>query len=144
MSIGNDWVVLDTNIWIFGLRNQPDRPACTRLLRCLNRMYVRVPRQVLLELRANLNIEEMNDLFRQWSYYPTRVDIRWDKVSSALVEKYQKMGCKLGDAAVSAHVEAMGIKILVSENRDFLEEIRGLSFRVLRAEDALRELEDIA
>ncbi|OGG54646.1 MAG: hypothetical protein A3F84_13785 [Candidatus Handelsmanbacteria bacterium RIFCSPLOWO2_12_FULL_64_10] len=86
----------------------------------------------------------MNDLFRQWSYYPTRVDIRWDKVSSALVEKYQKMGCKLGDAAVSAHVEAMGIKILVSENRDFLEEIRGLSFRVLRAEDALRELEDIA
>jgi hypothetical protein len=34
----------------------------------------------------------------------------------------------------------MSIKTLVSENRDFLEEIKGLPFRVLRAEEALREL----
>jgi len=34
----------------------------------------------------------------------------------------------------------MGIKTLVSENRDFLEKIKGLPFRVLHAEDVLREL----
>lgn len=140
MSIGSDWVVLDTNIWIFGLRNQPDRPACAQLLRCLNRLSVRVPRQVLLELRANLNSEKMNDLFRLWSTYPDRIDIRWGRVRLALIEKYQRMGCKLGDAAVAAHVEDMGIEVLISENRDFLEEIRGLPFRILSAEDALQEL----
>lgn len=140
MNIGSDWVVLDTNVWIFGLRNQPDRPACAQLLRCLNRLYVRIPRQVLLELRANLSSEEMNDLFRLWSYYPDRVDIRWDKAESALIDKYQQMGCKLGDAAVAAYVEATDVEILISENRDFLEEIRGLPFQVLRSEDALREL----
>lgn len=139
MNIRSDWIVLDTNIWIFGLRNQPDQPECARLLRCLSRLYVKIPRQVLLELRANLNEEEMNELFRLLSYYPDRVDIRWGKADMALVDKYQQMGCKLGDAAVAAHVEALDIKILVTENRDFLEEIKGLPFQVLRAKDILRE-----
>ena len=28
-----DWVVLDTNVWIFGLRRQEGQMACQRLLR---------------------------------------------------------------------------------------------------------------
>jgi predicted nucleic acid-binding protein len=60
MTTEYDWVILDTNVWIFGLRNQPDRPACNEILRRLNRLYVRIPRQILMELRANLNKEEMN------------------------------------------------------------------------------------
>lgn len=49
-----------------------------------------------------------------------------------MISKYQQSGCKLGDAAVAAHVEAMDVGILVSENRDFLSEIRGLpSLRLL-------------
>jgi hypothetical protein len=34
----------------------------------------------------------------------------------------------------------MGIKTLISENRDFFEEVKGLPFRVLRVEEALREI----
>jgi hypothetical protein len=46
----------------------------------------------------------------------------------------------LGDAAVAAHIEAMGVKTLVSENRDFLEEIKSLPFRVLGAAELLQAL----
>lgn len=143
MSISDEWVVLDTNIWIFGFRDQPDRPACAPLLRCLPRLYVKLPRQVLLELRANLTEEEVKELFGLWRYYPDRVEIRWEKADVVLIEKYKQLGCKLGDAVVSAHIEAMGVKILLSENRHFLEEISGLPFRVVSAEDALRELGEI-
>ena len=50
------------------------------------------------------------------------------------------MGCKLGDAAVSAHLEELGVNILVTENRDFLEELSGLPYRRLKAREVLAEL----
>lgn len=64
MSISDEWVVVDTNVWIFGLRDQPDRPACASLLRCLPRFYVKFPRQILLELRVHMTHEEVKALFR--------------------------------------------------------------------------------
>jgi len=142
MTIERNWLVLDTNIWIFGLRDQPDRPACKQVLQRLNRLYVKVPRQILQELPANLSREEMGELFRLLHRYPDRIDIQWNKVDPTLIHKYQQLGCKLGDATVAAHVEAMDVEILVSENRDFLEEIKNLPFRVLSAEELLREFGD--
>lgn len=50
----------------------------------------------------------------------------------------------LGDAAVAAHLEEPNIKLLVSENRDFLEEIQELPFRRLSAAQALAEIEQHA
>jgi predicted nucleic acid-binding protein len=61
-----------------------------------------------------------------------------------LIRKYQQLGCKLGDAAVAAHMETLGVGTLVSENRDFLYELKGLPFRVLRAEAIVRELGEMA
>jgi hypothetical protein len=43
---------------------------------------------------------------------------------------------------VAAHVEALGVDVLVSENRDFLTEIKGLPFQVFSAEEVLRELRE--
>lgn len=143
MTIGRDWLVLDTNIWIFGLREQPDQPACDQLLRQLPQLHVKVPRQILLELRANLTEAELRRLFRFFNRYPDRIEVHWDKVDLSLIRKYQQLGCKLGDAAVAAHVETFGIDTLVSENRDFLYEISGLPFQALRAEDVVRELGEI-
>lgn len=134
MTIEPEWIVLDINVWIFGLRNAPERPACAQLLRRLPNLFVRVPRQILLELRANLSQEEMDDFFRLVNRYPEQREISWDKVPSTLIHSYQQRGCKLGDATVAAHLETLGVKLLVSENRDFLVEITGLPFRVLSAE----------
>ena len=140
MTISREWMVLDTNVWIFGLRHHPDQPACAQVLQHLHRLYVKMPRQILRELQANLSGAEMRELFRHLNRYPERKDIRWDKVDLSLIRKYQLLGCKLGDAAVAAHIEVLGVETLVSENRDFLQEIKGLPFRVLRAEDVLRAL----
>ena len=140
MSTGHEWVVLDTNVWIFGLRGQADRLTCQRVLQRLPGLHVQVPRQILLELRTNLTKDEMNRFFRLLNRCPERIQFHWDKVESALIHKYQQLGCKLGDATVAAHVEALDAEALVSENRDFLAEIKGLPFRVLSAEEFLREL----
>lgn len=128
MTIRHDWLVLDTNVWIFGLREQSDPLACDQLLRYLPRLYVKVPRQILRELRANLTEEEMRSLFRLLNRYPDRLEVHWDKVDVSLIRKYQQLGCKLGDAAVAAHMETLGVGTLVSENRDFLYEIQGSCF----------------
>ena len=104
---------------------------------------MKVPRQILLELRANLTAEEMRRFFRLLNRYPDQTEFHWDRVNVSLIRKYQQLGCKLGDAAVVAHMETLGVGTLVSENRDFLYEIQGLPFRVLRAVDIVRELEEI-
>ncbi len=141
MTIRTAWIVFDTNVWIFGLRDAPERPACFQLLRRLPHLLVHVPRQILLELRANLRKDELDDLFDLLNRYPERVVVSWSKVQPVLIRKYQQLGCKLGDATVAAHVETLQAEGLISENRDFLTEIKGLPFQVLRAEEALRELD---
>lgn len=139
MSIDDEWIVFDTNIWIFGLRQQEDQPACQQLLQGLNKLYVKAPYQIFLELKANLIPEELKRFFRLIYLYPNRIELSWEKAELDVINKYRSLGCKLGDAAVAAHLELMSIKTLVSENRDFFEEIKGLPFRVLRADEALRE-----
>jgi PIN domain len=104
MTIGPDWVVLDTNIWIFGLRHQPEQPACAQVLQHLPRLHVKIPRQVLLELQTNLRPEELREFFRLLQRYAGHTDLRWEQVELARIHMYQRRGCKLGDAAVAAHL----------------------------------------
>jgi hypothetical protein len=111
-----------------------------QVLQRLPQLYIQVPRQILLELRTNLTKGEMDRFFRLLNRYPERIQFQWDKVEPALIRKYQQLGCKLGDAAVAAHVETLGAEILVSENRDFLVEIEGLPFRVFSAGEFLQAL----
>lgn len=105
----------------------PECPACAELLEGLNYLRVVLPRQILQELRANLSEDEMRSLFRVLSRLPRFPKIDWNKASLETVAKYRRMGCKLGDAVVSAHLED-------------LDEIPGLPFRRLRADRALVEL----
>ncbi len=143
MTIGPEWVVWDTNIWIFGLRHQPEQLACAQVLQHLPQLHVKIPRQVLRELQANLCPEEMREFFRLLQRHAGHTEMRWEHVELSRIRTYQRRGCKLGDAAVAAHLEVLGVGTLVSENRDFLYEIMGLPFRVLRAADFLRELGEI-
>ncbi len=140
MIPSSEWIVLDTNIWIFGLRNQSERPACAQVLQRLPRFSIKVPRQILLELGANLSHDEMDALFRLLNHYPDRVGISWERANAQLIQKYKELGCKAGDAAVAAHVETLNISVLVSENRDFLTEISGLPFQVLNAQEVLQKI----
>jgi predicted nucleic acid-binding protein len=140
VSIRDEWIVLDTNIWIFGLRRVPDFPACAELLENLNRLRIVLPRQILQELQANLVEDDLRALFRLLNRLPVSPQIDWQKAAPETVAKYQQMGCKLGDAVLSAHLEELGIKTLITENRDFLEELTGLPFRRLNPSQAMVEL----
>jgi hypothetical protein len=92
------------------------------------------------KLQANLVDDELRVLFRLINRLPIPPKIDWQKAAPETVAKYQHKGCKLGDAVESAHAEELGIKILVTENRDFLEELTGLPFRRLNARRAMAEL----
>lgn len=140
MSIQDERIVLDTNIWIFGLRRTPEFPACADLLQNLSRLQIVLPRQILQELQANLVEDELRALFRLLNRLPISPKIDWQKATPETIAKYQRMGCKLGDAVVSAHLEELKIKTLVTENRDFLEELSNLPFRRLNASEAIAEL----
>lgn len=140
MTIRDELVVLDTNIWIFGLRRHPDFLSCVLLIDRLSQLRVVLPRQVLLELKANLTDSELRRLFYLMKQFSKQVVIQWGKVNSETIHKYQSLGCKLGDAAIAAHLEELGIKVLVTENRHFLEELEDLPFQRLSAGDALGKL----
>lgn len=91
----------------------PVIPTCAELLQNLNRLRVVLPRQILQELQANLIDDELRSLFRLLNHLPIPPKIDWQKAAPETVAKYQRMGCKLGDAVVSAHAEELEIKILV-------------------------------
>jgi len=140
MTIFDDWISFDTNIYIFGIREDPKFPACVELLERIGKLYVYLPRQIIRELQNNLHPDEVHELFGLFSRYPDRVRINWQTTTPALIEKFKRLGCKLGDAAVAAHLEEEGVDTLISENRHFWAEISNLPFRVLNATAALKEM----
>ena len=140
MTIFDDWISFDTNIFIFGIRENPNFPACIELLERIGELHVYIPRQIIRELQNNLQPDEVHDLFRLVNRYPDRIRINWKITTFALIEKFQRSGCKLGDAVVAAHLEEQGVQTLISENRHFLAEIPDLPFHVLSAAEALKEM----
>jgi len=143
MTIQDERVVLDTNVWIFGLRHHPELPACALLLERLGQIQVILPRQVLRELQAKLTESELRTLFHLLKQFPKQSVIHWGMAEMETVRKYQSLGCKLGDAAIAAHLEELEVETLITENRHFLEELKDLPFRRLSATEALAELEKV-
>jgi predicted nucleic acid-binding protein len=112
-------VVFDTNVWIFGLRKHPDRPACYALLERIGEFHLLLPWQILRELQANLIEEELRTLFRLIHLFPESVEIRRSKPGSGLIRKYQELGCKVSDAIIAAQLEEEGIRTLITEKSRF-------------------------
>jgi predicted nucleic acid-binding protein len=87
VSIQDEWIILDTNIWIFGLRRVPEVFACAELLQTLPRLRVVLPRQILQELQANLINDELKSLFRLLNRLPIPPKIDWQKAAPETVAK---------------------------------------------------------
>jgi hypothetical protein len=139
-SIRGELVALDTNVFIFALRKEPHFPACeTLLFDMLPALQVYIPLQIFLELQRNLTGSEMRRVVRAltmaqavtWDYAPARMD---------RIRQWEQRGAKKGDAVITTHLEEAAIRYLVSENRDFLEELPALPFTVLSSEEAVRLL----
>ncbi len=85
----------------------------------------------------------MKTLFNLFKQFQKQTVINWEKARIETIHKYQSLGCKLGDAAIAAHLENLGVKIFITENRHFLKELKGLPFQSLNAIEALAEIEKV-
>lgn len=141
MNIRNSRIVLDTNVWIYGLRQDPTHPGCSELLEKLRAFTVIIPRQVLVELQVNLSPQEYQEFWQLINAYPARIEISWDPAPQDRLDRYRRLGCRRGDAAVAALTESIGAEALVTENREFLRDVPDLPFRILSSSDLLAELE---
>jgi len=62
------------------------------------------------------------------------------KPSPDAVQRWHEHGAKKGDAAITAQLEAAGIRYFISENRHFLTQIADLPFEVMDAATVLGRL----
>jgi predicted nucleic acid-binding protein len=139
-SIRTDLIAFDTNVFIHALRGTSTSGACEQLIRNrLTELRITVPLHVMEELRRNLTRAELQLLFDVLNV--PNVSFGFEPVQSILLERYHSLGAKKGDAIISAQLEAVGIKWLISENRHFLAEIKGLPFKVISAAEAMASLE---
>ena len=139
--IREEIVALDTNQFIFALRQDINYPSCRILLfEKLKDINIYLPLQVLLELQRNLTNGEMRGVMLALS---KTKNITWDYTLAplALVKKWEEQGAKKGDAVIAAHLEFNNIQYLISENRHFLREISDLPFHVLSSAELIAYLD---
>ena len=141
MSIRTKGVVLDTNVWIYGLRQDQGHQDCAELLDKLRALRVIIPRQVLIELQVNFSPQEYQHFWQLINTYSARIEVSWDPAPIDRLDRYSGLGCRRGDAAVAALTEYVGAEALVTENREFLRNVPDLPFRLLSSSDLLAELE---
>jgi predicted nucleic acid-binding protein len=140
VSIQTKRIVLDTNVWIYGLCQDRSHPGCSELLDKLRTLRVIIPRQVLIELQLNLSTQEYQRFWQLLKASTARTEISWDPARMERLDGYRRLGCRRGDAAVAALTGHVGAEVLVTENRDFLRDVPNLPFRVLSSADFLAEL----
>lgn len=135
--------LLDTNVWVFGLRRDASFPACARLLDRIGSFSVLIPLQVLKELNLALTEDEGRDFYRIVNQYSEFIELSWEPAAGDQLKFYQERGCRKGDAVIAAHAEVSEIRTIVSENRQFLQTLRGLPVRIVTSGEALALLERI-
>ena len=132
--------LLDTNVWVFGLRRDDAFPTCTKLLDRIGSFSVLIPLQVLKELNLSLSEDEMRDFYRLVNHWSEFIELSWEPAPVERVRFYEERGCRKGDAVIAAHAETMAAKLIVSENRQFLQTLKDLPVELVTADEAQTRL----
>jgi predicted nucleic acid-binding protein len=141
MTTLTDRWLLDTNVWVFGLRRAKPFLACAELLDHLGSYSALIPFQVLKELNVNLTEDEKRDFYQLINQQAEWIELRWERAPLERVTFYERRGCRKGDAAIAAHAEVLGIKTIVSENRQFLQAMADLPMEIVTSAVALTRLQ---
>ena len=96
MTIPIERWLLDTNIWVFGLRRERSLRDCSVLLNEIGSFTVVIPLQVLKELSLNLNEDEIKDFYRLVNQYPEGAELSWQSAPIDRVKFYEERGCRKG------------------------------------------------
>jgi predicted nucleic acid-binding protein len=132
--------LLDTNVWVFGLRRDETFPNCAQLLERLGSFSVVIPLQVLKELNLNLTGDEISDFYNLINQQPEWTELSWAAAPVERVKFYEGCGCRKGDAVIAAHAESLGVRGIISENRQFLQTIKDLRIKIVTPADVLARL----
>jgi predicted nucleic acid-binding protein len=132
--------LLDTNIWVFGLRRDASFLACAQLLDQIGSFSILIPLQVLKELNLALSEDEMRDFYRLVNQHSEFIELSWEPAVLEQVKFYEQRGCRKGDAVIAAHAQASGIRTIVSENRQFLQTLKDLPVELVTAGEAQTRL----
>lgn len=124
ITIRRERWLLDTNLWILGLRQHPSFPECAQRLDRIGSFSVLIPLQVLKELTLVLSEDEIRDFYLLINQYSDSVELSWEPAKEDQVKLYALRGCRKGDAVIAAHAEASGVRTIVSENRQFLQTLK--------------------
>jgi len=133
------WLI-DTNVWIFGLRRDENYPDSVSVLEAIGSFVAVIPPQVLKELRVNLTDDEMKTFYRLLKNFPEGVELNWKKASAEKIQFYLNQGCRKGDAVIASYAETLTVQFIVTNNRQFLQTITNLPFRILTPTDVLLRL----
>ena len=125
MSIPLKRLLLDTNVWVFGLRRDAAHPQCAELLDHIGTFAVIIPLQLIKELNLNLTEAEMHDFYELVNQH-----------MADRVKFFESKGCRKGDAVIAAHAEALEVHVIVSQNRQFLQTVKDLSIQIITSGDA--------
>jgi hypothetical protein len=121
-------ISLDTNIFIFGIRNID--PYSVLILKNLFRFDVCIAAQVEKELRKNVTIAELKEFYSLIDPLPG-FEIAYQQVEQAIFQQYQALGMGIGDALIAAFCNVEGIEIFISENRHFLQELPKQTYEIM-------------
>ena len=81
--------LLDTNVWVFGLRRDGTYVACAQLLERIGSFSVVIPLQVLKELNLTLTENEMRGLYLLINQNTDLVELSWQPAPPERVAFYQ-------------------------------------------------------
>lgn len=135
-------VVLDTNEFIFALRDKEYFALNVLKLAGINYTCI-IPEMILEEVFQKFKFLKGKNFASKIRYFITNMDITIlpdEIVNQYLIEKYRRKGAKGADAFIAAFAEFIGADYIVSENRDFLKEIKFEKIKVCKAEEFLKIL----
>jgi predicted nucleic acid-binding protein len=132
--------LLDTNVWLFGLRRDEQFHACSELIYLVGKFSVVIPLQVFKELNANFTDNEARSFHRLVNNQPEFVELNWERAPAERVKHFEDRGCRKGDAIIAAHAEAGKVDLIVTENRQFLRTVTDLKVKILSPDSACAAL----
>lgn len=138
MNLPTERWLIDTNVWIFGLRRDDRYPDSATVLEAIGSFVALVPPQVIRELRLNLTDDEMKAFYELLKNFPEG----WQEAAAEKVQSYLDRGCRKGDAIIASSAEVLAAHLIVTNNRQFLQTINNLPVRILAPGEALLRLPD--
>ena len=133
-------VTLDSNELIFGLTGNKQYPKILiDNLKDLSQNYdFRINRQILKEVLDNVPNQYKEKFFKLVNYGLINYDNKL--IDKKLIKKYKNLKLKKGDNVIAAFTELINADFLISENRHFLQELKTKKFKILNAEQFIKDI----